>query len=103
MTPQERWIALWRSFPVLEGARDVSTGARIEPGRDGLRALDEWAGWSVNRSSGAGTQAALFILDLWDASRCWRAGHFDLFAAISVWDDRQMAAFQSWAKDPFRP
>jgi len=98
VTGRDRWLALWASFPVLRYAE-------IEPAatREALDALDAWAVRQATEGSGAGTQAALFVLDCWDSRAKWKAGHFDLFAAFNTWDDRQVAAFQSWAASPFRP
>ena len=111
MNATARFVLLVHSFPVLH---------RYAPGLDApddvdLKLIDAWAAHDpdvVEKVIAAGRSpfpgegakhAARFVLSVWDSRRKWKAGSFDLFAALQAWDDQQRAAFQTWAANPWRP
>lgn len=86
---------LARLFPSLRGAIGVDPVSGLD-----LLALDEWA---MNHSRSDGTvNAARFILHIFDSTRKWKCGAFELVPAIRSWDRDHLAAFQSWAASPFQ-
>jgi len=95
-----RFYALVESFPTLKG--------RMPLDPDGF-AAESFARAAAPMSSGE-KDAALFCLGVWSATCDWKRygltnrygrGKFDALAAISNWDDRHIAAFIAWAKNPF--
>lgn len=91
------------SFPSLRKA----------PGVDPWDA-DLFLSWAVGGLSHGERCAAQFVLGVWNPSSNWdevaaeknlegRIGRFDLFDAMSVWDDLHRGAFLAWCKSPFWP
>jgi hypothetical protein len=97
MNAEERYRDLVRSFHTLATAPGVTgRGDELD-----LLTLDAWAA-SPMCGNGA-REAAAFVLNLWDSRRAWAVGAFNVFHAIGAWDDKQRAAWQAWAANPFRP
>lgn len=82
-----KWDILVRSFPTLSRAP-----------LDAVE-LDEWAHKSSLGSGAA--EAARFVLGVWNPNHPWKMGKFDMWRAIKVWDEYQLAAFAKWAERPF--
>ncbi len=99
MAELDRYLALVRSFPVMRFAP-----ARAVSGRGiDFHELEAWAmAEDVDGREGI-LVTVQFLLNLWSASHPWACGKFDLFAALNVWDDDQLAAWQAWAAKPWRP
>lgn len=109
---EPRYVALVRSFPVLE-----RFAPGVGPAGVNLGLMDAWAAHDREEETlaliveagrnpfpGEGAQdAARFVLNLWSTRFAWRSGRFDLFRALTTWDHEQIAAFQRWAANPFRP
>ena len=116
-------LALARSFPLLRDAPGVRGPRRIDPCRpadpefyttiDGVRcqagevrpfnaaALDKWS-----KAAGITRQArhaARFVLSVWDSTNRWKAGPFNVHAALAAWDDEHREAFAAWAARPWWP
>jgi hypothetical protein len=93
----EWYLNLWRSFPSVAHAFIWRDGkpVTIEPGDFEL--LDEWA---LNFAGSGAKATAQFLLDVWTkpGGRIWKAGAFDLFTAIRVWDSAHFAAFNTWVQ-----
>lgn len=45
--------------------------------------------------------AARFLLAVWSKGAEWDNTPFDVFAAMTVWDEPHRAAFLAWAADPW--
>jgi hypothetical protein len=84
-----RMASLASQFPVLENAPGVNPW-------DSLR-LDEWASGGVSHSE---RHAAAFVLHVWNPRHDWKAGRFDVMAALWVWDAENRRPFVEWAKNP---
>lgn len=97
LTSVDRFAIFVASFPALKDA----------PGTfpwDAHR-LVKWA-----RSASHGEQlAAKFVLGVWNPGTDWskvagvKFSRFDLFEAMNVWDDAQIAAAVAWMRRPFFP
>jgi len=85
MSPEQKISALALTFPALRGAPGVAPW-----NEDQLR---DWLGVC---SSGE-RQAALFVLSVWNHYD----NKFDMHAAVSKWDDGNLAAFVAWARAPW--
>lgn len=82
--------ALAALFPALTGAPGVSPWDAL--------ALNLWA----CRGASHGEQlAARFVLTVWNQHEAWECGRFDVMEALSVWDDKNRAAFLTWARQPW--
>ncbi len=113
MRDRGAFAELVRSFHTLAAA----PGVRHRGDDIDLATLDLWAShdpgfveWLANNPGegspypGEGARhAARFILNLWSTREPWRSGKFDVFEALSRWDDSQAAAFKAWATNPWRP
>lgn len=87
----ERLSALASSFPSLRGKPGTKpfNGAR----------LDDWA---VHLDEDTcGISSARFVLAVYDSRATWKAGAFDLFAAVKAWDRLHRRAFAEWAAAPW--
>lgn len=87
-----RIMQLAVSFPCLRLAPGISEG------RWDAVALDNWA---ASGASSGEKHAARFVLGVWSPYEAWRAGSFDVFDAVQVWDEQHRAAFQCWVADPW--
>jgi hypothetical protein len=102
----EAMTALARRFPGLRDALGVDPWDSVELLR-----------WALGGRSHGEILAAKFVLSVWNSSTDWeemareegllaRDGHFsrfDLFEAMSVWDDEHVEAMVSWLQLPFFP
>ncbi len=101
-SPQNRYVALVRSFPSI---RDGCPGLDGKP--DAHTRTSEWIldllwTWiSGRRVSPGERQAVLFCLNLWNRGGPWDA--FDVFEALDKWDRPHQQAFAAWAAKPWRP
>jgi hypothetical protein len=91
---ESRMTALAAQFPSLKKAPGVSPW---HPD-----ALNAWAATLAHPGDQA-RWAARLLLNLWDPSRGWNAGWFDVDQAVSDWDEAHRQAFRTWATDPFHP
>lgn len=106
---------LARSFPTLrdvppeffEERRDLGAGA-VGFNRDdgGIN----FALWAASSQGGGGTDAALFVLSVWNTGDDWSewisrggpdGGRFNLHRALGNWDSAHRAAFLAWARAPW--
>ena len=105
-----RLVQLAHSFPALH-----NHAPGLYPADLHLDMLDAWAshtkdegligsfvaeGKSPFPGDGA-VEAARFILGVADRLGPWKAGRFDVFRALDVWDAQQLAAFKAWASNPW--
>lgn len=105
LTSTERFAALALSFPALEGAPGVHPWDPIELLR-----------WSLPASHGERV-VVQFLLGVWNPGTNWeleaRRRHiidsrsvyprFDLFEAVNILDESNLAALRAWLEDPFFP
>jgi hypothetical protein len=89
--PTTRIRRLARTFPSLNGAPCVDPW---DP--DGF---DRWA-TGLDHATPA-RLAAVFVLEVWEFRRLWRAGLFQAVFALAVWGKADRAAFLAWAADPY--
>jgi hypothetical protein len=90
-------VALAESFPALRGKLE---GCGLTAKGWDVDKLIKYSGpWSHGEKV-----AALFVACVWNpsyaASKKWR---FDTIDAISVWDNKNRAAFVAWCKNPVWP
>ncbi len=99
MSNLDRYLALVRSFPVMRFAPVGALRGRVID----FRELETWA-TEEDADGREGILATVqFLLSVWSSSHPWACGKFDLFAALNVWDEDQLAAWKAWAADPWRP
>jgi len=90
----EKLVALARSFPTLDGAIELDYEFPMD--------RDRFIDWLENAKrtgtfgKGAGC-AAEFCLHVFSG----RQNKFDMYLALSHWDEDHVAAFQAWAADPY--
>jgi hypothetical protein len=97
---RDEWVRLWASFPVLEYAQ-TPDGTPIVPAVENMHQLDAWGASEI--ASASGQHAAAFVLAVWSTAQPWKCGAFNVVRAFTVWDRRQIQAFNDWALAPFRP
>jgi hypothetical protein len=99
--------------------------AKLFPTMIGVPGTDPWnveqlIGWLNSGAPTSGSRcAAMFLLGVWNPTTDWSkegvkvrrrkgsgppsAGRFDLFRAMSCWDEEHIAAFTEWLENPFWP
>lgn len=105
MKPSEcefRWIELARTFPCLAEA-DERHKWSMDP-RGPITGLLKWLRASPSVTSG-GYHAGRFMLGVWNHSM-WKDlepgdYRFDAHAALNVWDDAHLRAFQAFVRNPW--
>jgi hypothetical protein len=103
MTLREQMVLLARSFPTLQECPSLEDGKGDRALAPGIypEGLDKWA---CGPAPGHGARcAAQFILAVFNTSRKWKCGRFDLMEAMGCWDAEHRAAFVAWAKEPWWP
>jgi hypothetical protein len=95
----EAMSVLGRMFPSLRGAPGVDPW-------DVARLVE----WLNGPAPGSGARwAGRFLLGVWNADTDWTEldleppGRFDLFRAMSAWDDAHVSAMKAWIEAPFWP
>lgn len=83
--------ALGRKFPCMTGKPGVSPWNAVQ--------IDKWAASGAHSHGERVT--ARFLLAGWDQSGDWISGRFDLFEALTVWDEKHHAAFLEWVARPW--
>lgn len=58
---------------------------------------------SVGPQCDGAVHSARFILSVWNPCTRWKAGRFDLHAALGCWDASHRAAFAAWVAEPWWP
>jgi hypothetical protein len=53
------------------------------------------------RAPTAARYAAQFVLTVWNMSRSWQCGRFNVVNSFTVWDREHRQAFLAWANDPW--
>jgi hypothetical protein len=93
--------------------------AKLFPTMRNVPGIDPWnveqlIAWLNSGAPTSGSwNAAMFLLGVWNPSTKWNkegvkmrkgaSGKFDLFRAMSCWDEEHIAAFLEWANNPFWP
>ena len=119
----DHMLDLARSFPALHDAPGVRTprelpshmrgASEFSTKIDGVtchagevkpfnaEALDKWSkAATITRQQ---RHAARFVLSVWDSTNKWKAGPFNVHAALAAWDEDHAGAFAEWARRPWWP
>lgn len=89
---ERRLKILARTFPALRAA--LSPADRLD-----LSTLMEFA--EGRAPSTSAFHAARFILAVWSEGDEWNCTPFDVFAAMTVWDEEHREAFLAWPANPW--